>query len=124
MAARVILLILMTSLFAAAWSSDSEPAPLLAAASPTPPRSYDTGTVRVTTLHRWRDSTWIAEDERPEIEEVADATKVVTPEPVAMIRITREDILLNIWREIQLLATISHQPTDSIASEPAKSMRK
>ncbi len=123
MAARVILLILMTSLFAAAWSSDRDPVPIVAAATPAAPRSYDAGTVRETTLHRWRDSTWIVAEERSEIEEIVDATQVVS-EPVAMIRITREDILMNIWRELQLLATISNQPTDSIASEPAKSMRK
>lgn len=51
MTGRISLLILMTGLFAAAWSSDHPPAKTMAAAEPD--QQYRSEAVRETTLHRW-----------------------------------------------------------------------
>ncbi len=52
MAGRVTLLILMTGLFAAAWSSDHAPVKSTPVIPSSPP--YSVESVRETTLHRWR----------------------------------------------------------------------
>ncbi len=65
MAGRVALLILATTLFAAAWSSDQEP--VAAPSTSAPVRPYQQESVRETTLHRWRlqPAENVAHDSRP-----------------------------------------------------------
>jgi hypothetical protein len=68
MAARVTLLILVTGLFAAAWSSDQEP--LAAVESKPPVRLHQYEPVLETALHRWK---------APRIDQTADQRTEWTP---------------------------------------------
>jgi|GEM_PF-6005436 len=135
MAARIALLILMTGVFAAAWSSDHAPIPVANVTPPSVPASpYPQDTIRETTLHRWkmprqdREPIQIVEIRDPFVlsdteivieMEVADAWQAVQTADMAATHASRIE-LGRLWQQIQVILT---GPT-AIASEPTKSVRK